>query len=74
MSKYLNVIVKEFVNVYGYVIYSNISNDIINSVLSISGICTINIYNYKKILKYLENNNLKYIYLEKTKIIFKYND
>ena len=73
-NKYLNVIVKDFVNGYGYVIYSNISDDIIKSALSINGICTVNIYNYKKILKYLENNNIKYIYLEETKIIFKYND
>ena len=71
-NKYLNVIVKDFVNGFGYIILSNLSDDLIKSALFINGIYTVNIYNYKKILKYLENNNLKYIYLEKTKIIFKY--
>ena len=33
--------------------------------LFISGICTLNIYNYKKVLNYLDINNTKYIYLEK---------
>lgn len=67
-----DVIVKNFVNDYGYVIYSNISDDIIKSAMFISGICTLNIYNYKKVLNYLDINNIKYIYLEKTKIIFKF--
>ena len=71
-SKYNNVIVKDFVNDYGYVIYSNISDDIIKSSLYLNGICCINYYNYKKIINYLDINNTKYIYLEKTKIIFKY--
>ena len=71
-SKYNNVIVKDFVNDYGYVIYSNISDDIIKSSLYLNGICCINYYNYKKIINYLDINNIKYIYLEKTKIIFKY--
>ena len=52
--------------------YSNISDDIIKSSLFIFGTCTLNIYNYKKIINYLDINNIKYIYLEKTKIIFKY--
>ena len=52
--------------------YSNISDNIIKSSLFIFGTCTLNIYNYKKILNYLGINNIKYIYLEKTKIIFKY--
>lgn len=29
-------------------------------------------YNYKKVLNYLDINNIKYIYLEKNKINFKY--
>ena len=72
-NKYNNVIVKDFINDYGYVIYSNISDDIINASLYLKGICCINYYNYKKLLNYLDINNIKYIYLEKTKIIFKYN-
>ena len=72
-NKYNNVIVKDFVNNYGYVIYSNISDDIINTSLYLKGICCINYYNYKKLLNYLDINNIKYIYLEKIKIIFKYN-
>ena len=44
----------------------------IKSSLFTSGTCTLNIYNYKKIINYLDINNIKYIYLEKTKIIFKY--
>ena len=52
--------------------YSNISDDIIKSALFIFGTCTLNIYNYKKIINYLDINNTKYIYLEKTKIIFKF--
>lgn len=71
-SKYNNVIVKDFVNDYGYVIYSNISDDIINTSLYLNGICCINYYNYKKIINYLDISNIKYIYLEKTKIIFKF--
>lgn len=71
-SKYNNVIVKDFVNDYDYVIYSNISDDIIKSSLYLNGICCINYYNYKKIINYLDINDIKYIYLEKTKIIFKY--
>lgn len=67
-----DLIVKDFVNDYGYVIYNNIIEDIIKSALFISGTCTLNIYNYKKILNYLDINNIKYIYLEKTKIIFKF--
>ena len=67
-----DVIVKDFVNNYGYVIYSNISDDIIKSSLFIFSTCTLNIYNYKKIINYLDINNTKYIYLEKTKIIFKF--
>lgn len=67
-----DVIVKNFVNDYGYVIYSNISDDIIKSAMFISGICTLNIYNYKKIINYLNISNIKYIYLEKIKIIFKF--
>ena len=67
-NKYLNVIVKDFVNGFGYIILSNLSDDLIKSALFINGIYTVNIYNYKKILKYLENNNLKYIYLEKKKL------
>lgn len=73
-NKYLNVIIKEVVNGYGFIILNNISDDTIKSALSINAVCTVNIYNYKKILKFFEDNNLKYIYLEKTKIIFKYND
>ena len=57
---------------YGYVKYSNISDDIIKSALFISDICTLNTYNYKKIINYLDISNIKYIYLEKTKIIFKF--
>ena len=72
-NKYNNVIVKDFINNYGYVIYSNISDDIINASLYLKGICCINYYNYKKLLNYLDINNIKYIYLEKTKIVFKYN-
>ena len=44
-----DVIVKDFVNNYGYVIYSNISDDIIKSSLYLKGICCINYYNYKKL-------------------------
>lgn len=50
-----DVIVKYFKISYSYVIYSNISDDIIKSSLYLNGICCI-----------------KYIYLEKTKIIFKF--
>ena len=71
-TKYNNVIIKEFIKGYGYVIYSNVSDDLIKSALSISGICTVNAYNFISILNYLERNNLKYIYLEKNKINFKY--
>lgn len=67
-----DVIVKYFKISYSYVIYSNISDDIIKSAMFISGIRTLNIYNYKKVLNYLDINNIKYIYLEKTKIIFKF--
>ena len=67
-----DVIVKYFKISYSYVIYSNISDDIIKSAMFISGICTLNIYNYKKVLNYLDINNIKYIYLEKNKIIFKF--
>ena len=67
-----DVMVKYFKISYSYVIYSNISDDIIKSSLSIGGTCTLNIYNYKKIINYLDISNIKYIYLEKTKIIFKY--
>ena len=67
-----DLIVKDFVNDYGYVIYSNISDDIIKSSLYLNGICCINYYNYKKIINYLDISNIKYIYLEKNKIIFKY--
>lgn len=52
--------------------YSNINDDIIKSALFTSGTCTLNIYNYKKIINYLDINNIKYIYLEKIKIIFKF--
>lgn len=45
-----DVIVKYFKISYSYVIYSNISDDIIKSAMFISGICTLNIYNYKKVL------------------------
>lgn len=51
--------------------YRNIYDDIIKSALFISGTCTLNIYNYKKIINYLDISNIKYIYLEKIKIIFK---
>lgn len=44
-----DVIVKYFKISYSYVIYSNISDDIIKSAMFISGICTLNIYNYKKL-------------------------
>lgn len=67
-----DVIVKYFKISYSYVIYSNISDDIIKSAMFISGICTLNIYNYKKIINYLNISNIKYIYLEKIKIIFKF--
>lgn len=67
-----DLIVKDFVNDYGYVIYSNISEDIIKSALFISGTCTLNIYNYKKIINCLDINNTKYIYLKKIKFIFKF--
>lgn len=56
-----DVMVKYFKISYSYVIYSNISDDIIKSSLFISDICTLNIYNYKKILNYLDINNIKYI-------------
>lgn len=52
--------------------YSNINDDIIKSLLFISGTCTLNIYNYKKIINYLDISSIKYIYLEKIKIIFKF--
>lgn len=67
-----DAMVKYFKISYSYVIYSNISDDIIKSAMFISGICTLNIYNYKKVLNYFDINNIKYIYLEKTKIIFKF--
>lgn len=57
-----DLIVKDFVNDYGYVIYSNISEDIIKSALFTSGTCTLNIYNYKKNINYLDVNNIKYIF------------
>lgn len=60
-----DVIVKYFKISYSYVQYSNISNDIIKSSLFISDICTLNIYNYKKILNYLDINNIKYICIQK---------
>ena len=57
-----DVIVKYFINDYGYVKYSNINDDIIKSSLFISSTCTLNIYNYKKIINYLDINNIKYIF------------
>lgn len=48
-----DVIVKYFKISYSYVIYSNISDDIIKSAMFISGICTLNIYNYKKLKLFL---------------------
>ena len=57
-----DLIVKDFVNDYGYVIYSNISEDIIKSALFTSGTCTLSIYNYKKNINYLDVNNIKYIF------------
>ena len=41
----------------------NIADNIIKSAMFISGICTLNIYNYKKVLNYLDINNFKYIYI-----------
>lgn len=71
-NKYNNVIVKDFIYEVGYVIRSNVSDDVINEVLDNIGISVINIFNIKRFIKYFESNNIKYIYLEKTKIVFKY--
>ena len=53
-----DVIVKYFKIRYSYVIYSNISDDIIKSAMFISSTCTLNIYNYKKVLNYLDISNI----------------
>lgn len=53
-----------------YVIYSNISDDIIKSSLYLNGICCINYYNYKKIINYLDISNIKYIYIQKKLKLF----
>lgn len=72
-NKYNNVIVKEYLKEYGYIIRNNISNVIINDALKNNGISVINILNLKTIINYLDSNNIKYVYLEQTKINFKYN-
>ena len=48
----------------------NIADNIIKSAMFISGICTLNIYNYKKVLNYLDINNFKYIYIQKKLKLF----
>lgn len=65
-SKYKNVILKYYDDIQREVIInSNVDIDLINSVLNDS----IDIFNYKYLIKYFESNNIPYVYLEKNKVV-----
>ena len=65
-SKYKNVILKYYDNTLKKIIIkSNVDISLINDVLSDS----IDIFNYKYLIKYFESNNIPYVYLEKNKVI-----
>lgn len=64
-SKYKNVILKYYDNIQREVIIkSNVNIDLINNILG----KLIDIFNYKSIIKYIESNNIPYIYLEKIRL------
>ena len=65
-NKYKNVILKYHDNIKRKVIIkNNVNIDLINDVFG----NLIGIFNYKSIIKYFENNNISYVYLEKNKVV-----
>ena len=65
-KKYKNVILKYYDNIKREVIIkSNVDIDLINNVFSDS----IDIFNYKSIIKYFKSNNIPYVYLEQNKVV-----